>query len=411
MNKYNTTIKLLGILTATLLLIPITAQTPLQQATAQQNPVNVGIEDGPLTLDKIFLDIEKKLPGFSGAFLDDTGKLNVYLKEPTRLDQAQVANVLTEHLGSEYLENGLVILKGEHEWNKWYTWKKMVRTLFDQEELGITMLDIDEKEQTLAIGLEALNEVNKAKVTTALAKFPIPSDTVQFFEVSPIVFESHETSVTFRPLRGGILEGYSFQEACTIGFVADNQNMNNKRVMISAGHCEVTKDLAGDEKYYQPRQVDQGPQVGIEIVNTNLPGPRFSDTLQWEPSVSTQRGKIYRDSFTEFTISGKGYTQLVGEFVCKNGYVTHETCSTIKFVGVDAPRSDPYYTTLYSQNRTTYTSSGGDSGGPVYKKGSYPFVILYGTHVGTATKDGVTYKIYSPIRNIEWDQGTLTVTP
>lgn len=95
-NKYDTVVKLLGITTAVLLLLPVMVQTQPQIATAQTNsavlPVVPG-QNNPRTLDYTFTEIENKLPGFAGFFFGEEGRLNVYFTSPDQVKTTQVANV------------------------------------------------------------------------------------------------------------------------------------------------------------------------------------------------------------------------------------------------------------------------------------------------------------------------------
>jgi len=410
-NKYDATIKLLGIVTAALLLIPIVAQSPAQTATAQQNSSDTAAQGLPPTLDEIFEKIEKKLTGFGGAYLGDNGKLYVYFTGSERVDESQVAKILSDDLGPEYLEKGLVILKSDYAWNTWLPWKQMLRQLFKQKDLGLTSLDIDEKKQRIVLGFETLDEQKRSHVTGLLAKYPIPASVIELVEEGKGEAVTHDATTSFRPLIGGIPEGVVNAGTCTMGFVA-NKFSNNQRVIVTAGHCEaIPKDTLGDQRYTNPSS--SSTVVGQEVANTNFGGNRWSDTLLFAPSVSSQLGLIYSGTIgSSYNIQGKGYTQLVGDPVCKMGYRTHETCGKITATNKDKvhPNSDGenYYGIIWSQNETDMTVNRGDSGAPVYKKLGFPYVQLYGIlWLKMTLYDTPGPGVYSPIVNIERDQGTL----
>lgn len=399
-NRYDTTVKLLGITTAVLLLLPVMAQPQSQLATAQVNaaapPVMPGQGD-PRTLDYTFAEIENKLPGFAGFFFDGEGKLNVYFTKPDQVNTTQVTAVLSDYLDPADLEKGIVILQGKHAWNKWFAWKQVLRQLFNLKELGITTLDIDEKNQMLVLGFSVLDEEKRSKVAEFLVSNNIPAADVQIVETGPVIELSH--NVTVSPLKGGIDIGYGTNSVCTNSFIADRQS-NGMRVSVIAGHCETSVDMAGDQTYRQP---SGGSNVGTEVANTNIyPGPRWSDSLLWQPSVSSTLGKIYNGG-TDYAIVSKKYTQGVGESVCKYGRQTHETCGTIIYTDTDM--QSPTYGTLWAQNQANFNCEGGDSGSPTFKKRTGSNVDLYGL---VWAKNG-SLCAYSPIGNIENDQGTLTV--
>lgn len=408
-NKYNTTIKMLGILTATLLLIPLATQTHVQIATAQQNAANTGAQVEPLLIDEIFANVESKLPGFSGAFIDDQGKLNVYLTNPERADQSQIVSVLSEHLGPEYLENGLVILKSDYAWKRWLPWKNMLGELFEQKDLGLTELDIDEKKQRIVLGFETLDEQKRNQVTGLLAKYPIPASVIELVETGAIVPITHELSTSHRPLIGAIPIGVVGTGGgyCTNGFIADRFN-GAQRVSVTAGHCEATLDDLGDQQYTNP--ATSSTVVGQELGGTNPGGNRLSDTLLFQPSVTSQLGIIDNNLAQPYTIQDKWNNQLVGETVCKYGARTDETCGKITQTAVDIQHPDPYYGIIAGQVKTDMTVNKGDSGSPVFRKVISPNVLLYGTvWAKEALGDIPGPGIYSPIGNIEREHGALIV--
>lgn len=404
-------IKVLGIAAAALLLlVPLMAQTQQQLAIAQANPTEQTVaqvspphpQPSPLarTPDNIFAEIEGKLPGFAGLFFDSEGKLNVYVTQPDGVTSAQIASVLADYLEPTDMEKGITILQAKHTWNTWKAWKQTSRELMFQQELGVTKLDIDEKNQKIVIGFIQLDEGTRAKVNEFLVANNIPLADVELVETGPINLLSH--GVTVSPRKGGIEIGYSEGSnnyVCTNGFIANRQS-DGIRVSATAGHCEGVVDTAGDESYVQP---SGGSTVGTEVANTNLAGPRYSDSLLWAPSsgITTSLGKIYNGG-SDYTITGKKNFHAVGEYICKYGRTTHESCGSITNVDVDY--THPNYSQLWSQNEVSLTAQGGDSGSPVFKKGTNPNVTLYGILWGVGS-----VAVYSPIYNVEIDQGTLQV--
>lgn len=399
----------LGIAAAVVLLaFSLAVQPYAPSATAQANtntsmpptsPTNV-----PRTHDTIFAEIESKLPGFAGMFLDEEGKLNIYLTNPNAVGTAQISTILADYVEQEHLEKGITMLQANHSWDEWVAWKQTLRELLPQKELGVTTLDIDEKNQKLVIGFAELNDTVQSQVSEFLRIKGIPANVVQLIETGPVIDESHGDPVS--PEKGGMEIGWSVgtdDYVCTNGFIADRQS-DDLRVSVTAGHCEDGIDTAGDQSYDQP---SGGTTVGTEVANTNLAVPRYSDSLLWEPAlgVTTSLGKIYKDSTFDYTITGKKTSaQLVGELLYKTGRTTHETSGAITGTCVDY-NSPSHGGAIYCVNQAAYSSSGGDSGSPVFKKGTSPNVTLYGLHhsrVGSVA-------IYSPIANIEIDQGTLTV--
>ena len=76
-----------------------------------------------------FLNIEKKIHGFSGMYVDDTGKLNVYTTDNTM--KSIDKSLLADYVDSANLAKGIIVKNSKHSWHKWITipmlldyWKK-----------------------------------------------------------------------------------------------------------------------------------------------------------------------------------------------------------------------------------------------------------------------------------------------
>lgn len=372
--------------------------TSAASATADQSQ--------PRFLDEQFLNIEKKIPGFSGYYFDEEGKVNVYSTSATSLSSGDVTSVLSTYLTADDLSKGLNIKQSTYPWSSWDSWRNTLTNRALQGNSSILYLDIDERAQTLMIGLDKADETNKNEINKFLADNGIPIDAVSIVAMGAPSLESHGETII--PRIGGIEIGYGFIHACTNGFIA-NRISDGKRVSGTAGHCEVVVDTAGDEVYVQPLG---GSTVGTEIANTNLNGPRYSDSLLWEPNsgITTSLGKLYKTSTSQYTITGKKDFPAQGEAICKFGITTHETCGSVMTTGVNLFNADASpYGTLWMMDHANYSSAAGDSGGPVFKKGPGDTVTLYGIHRGRTIVGQTDYATFSPIHNVEIDQGTLQV--
>lgn len=353
------------------------AQMSDQTNSAEQQTVS----SNPRTVDEAFAAIESELPGFSGYFFDADGRLNVFFTAPQQVDPEQVSSRLISagYIQSEDTAKGVIILQSKYPWGTLHAWKNNLNKLFLKNELGVTTLDANEKMQSIDIGVESLTPAIRHTITQLLIQDGIPTDVVQLVETGPIILESHGVSVS--PRKGGIEIGFGTSSACTNGFIANDAN--GARRSVTAGHCEVVVDTAGDEVYRNPA-ASGSTTVGTETANTNLAGPRYSDSLMWTPAsgITTSLGKICKNTTcsTEYTITGAKNFPAVGEAICKYGRSTHETCGTITATDVDV--THPNYSQLWAQTQASYSSSSGDSGSPVYKKGTDPNVTLYGLHWG-----------------------------
>lgn len=354
-------------------------------------------QTNPSSVDEKFAEIEAKVPGFSGLYFDEQGKLNILLKDAQKISPLQAALVLNEYLEPKAFQYGFNVMPAKQEWNQWLSWKHTLRDLFVEKDLDITALDIDEKNQKIIVGFSKLDLNKESKVQDFLKTRNIPTDMVSFVETGEIQLDTHENTV-FNPRKGGIQIGIVGSTYCTNGFIAIR---SSQTVSITNGHCEATVDSAADQQFTQPQG---GSVIGTEVANSNIQGSRYSDTLRFAPTVSTALGKINKNG-SDLTINGKIYFQTLGNYICKYGYQTHETCGVIRATAVDV--SHPNYSVLFDQNTADYTRQGGDSGSPVYRHDGTSNISLFGIHWGV--QSGTGYAFYSPIGNIETDQGTLQV--
>jgi len=362
------------------------------------------------SIDEMFVAMEKELPGFGGIFVDENEMLNIYLTISKKPEE--VLPVIKKYFKQDIEKEvkGIKIAKAKYTFSQLYEWEQGLIGLlpssaeeFKNKKLSVTMLDIDDKGNMITIGLEKIDEETRRMLEEKLTDLNIPKEVVSVIETGPIILDGHNQR--YRPLKGGIQIQFSEGSStvsCTLGFIADH--LVHRRVAVTNGHCGNP-----GTQYYQNTYGVSGDLIGSGIANTDPPGPRWSDSLLIGISsgVSSQLGRIKRDIYDgiDAIISGKGYTQYVGDTVYKAGRSTHDTSGNI--VNVCVHTSHPDYGTLYCQNYATYYATGGDSGSPVYRIINNPYSYLYGIHWGRFA-DG-SKSIYSPIRNIENDQGILTV--
>ena len=260
------------------------------------------------------------------------------------------------------------------------------------------MVAIDDKNQALYIGFEKLDDAKSVIVKNFLTKNNIPLSMVILEETGELIPVSHGPTIS--PLEGGAqLNPVGVTWDCTLGFIA---NKGTTRVAITAGHCEAPPghDLAGDQQFKHPHS---GTVKGTEIANSNKNPPRYSDTLLFAPSVSSNLGKLYIDG-THTNIIGKKLSQAVGDPLCANGSTSHVKCGTVQLTGVTIFDSG-LGGTLYGQVKVSFTSLGGDSGAAVYKNDPSGGVLIAG--VLWCCAGSPSY--YSPMSGIEFEQGILTV--
>lgn len=349
--------------------------------------------------DSRMAELEKDIPGFGGVFMRD-GTLTIYVvPDRTNLSQTleERKTILGSHVGPHRLDKGLVVLEGQYTYSELAAVKNHITPLLEKS-LGMTLVGVDDKTNRVSVGIETADM--EEKIRTEISQLGIEEDVV-YIEVTG-KFELSSHTQKYRPMIGGILLAYHNGTdviGCSLGIAADHGT--HDRVIATAGHCRYDSDPDGTNYYQNSYSSDY---IGNGISGTNPSGARYSDTVLIDPTVTNTKGAVHTHSGT-ITLSGKQYTQLPEDSVTKSGQTTHDTSGEILAVCQNV--SHETYGTLYCQTLTDYNSDLGDSGSTVYgwdsESESYKW---FGIHWG----GNDDYAAYSPIWNIEVDQGTLTIS-
>ena len=376
--------------------------------------------------------METQIHGFAGVYVDENGKLVVYTSDSNvkSVDQKVIADMI----GPDYLSQGVTIKISKHSYHKWAQLEPILLRLFDDRNLGITTMGLDDKNQVYAIGFEKLDNSRKVFVDKFLVKHNIPSEMIKLVETRKLVPAKGDDStqdyapVVVNPIAPGAEIGEvepvptpppnpSYTPHCTLGLIATS---GGQYVGVTAGHCQYystdpaqTKWFNGKQQYVQPYSTSPynvnhvyplGRNVGTAIAHAV---PSVSDAVLSSITETQNFGKIYTYngvSTTYKTISGK-LVSVVGSQVCYMG----ATSGIEKCGAVTATNQSVYDSglskTISGQVFTNISPAlGGDSGSPVYSAfgSNIPFA-------GTVwcCKGGNVY--YSPIQGIDQDYGTLTI--
>ncbi len=341
--------------------------------------------------------IEQKLPGFGGAFVDNSGKFNIYVTDPSKVPN-DVQTILTGYIDQRHLEKGVVIQKGTQPWHQWAQWESIANKLFDQKDLGVTEVGIDDKKELLLIGVEKLDSATNESVNTFLAENQIPQNMVELVQTGKTI--PLTSGLTLNPIRGaaeiGVVGWNVSPPVCTTGFIVKDSSGNYRG--LTAGHCMASANWNnGQQQYDQP---NNGRYIGNQISGTLK--ETYSDSILFTTGETGGFGKIYEyGQGTTISITGAATGgQFVGDTVCFSGTATNNTvCNQVTQVGINKP--DPGLgVTLKSQNQAGFFATNGDSGSPVWNPngGVTAYGIVWGVDTGTW---------YSPVAGINSDQGTL----
>ena len=195
-----------------------------------------------------------------------------------------------------------------------------------------------------------------------------------------------------RPVIGGTkvhADGYY----STLGFVATDSSGN--RGVVTTGHMGSV-----GSSMYQPDPSISGAFIGYKTTQGNT----YSDS-SWTQFTSgiTSAPKVYESAstYTTFRYWDDNPSGLTLYMSGVDSGVT--TGSTVYQANV---WNDYYGKYIQNQWYATYSSTGGDSGAPVYEKYSTGETVLVGIHVGRSTRTG--YAIFSPVQGIRRDLNWLT---
>lgn len=394
----------------------------------------------------------QRVPGLGGYHFDPDGALVVSLADPEqeRAARAALAGVAARGSGGIRFRPARYTFAELRAWRD--AWSDRIL-----EVAGVTFVDLDEAENRVTVGVAEAGA--RARVAELLRDSEVPLAAVGFraagyvrstggvVEYAPYVSSApmQGDSITSyrRPLEGGLKITYRHSSdpdrttACTAGFIAV---LNGVRVMITASHCSRAHWDLDNTSYFQARQ-GAGRYFGYEYRDPNgkscgLMSPnvcRNADVsaIAIESDVLSSLGYIVRplgpppDSISPYIIKVSSLLvdpqnqrfQIVavrepayGERVDKVGATTGWTRGPITGTCVDMP-ADRSWSKLRCQTWAMYSSTDGDSGGPVFIPGAEGTATLLGMNWGIVTRDGVQHAVFSSVGQIEKDLGSLQVMP
>jgi len=140
-------------------------------------------------------------------YLDDSGKLNVYTTDNNI--KSVDKSTLRDFVDSDNLAKGIIVKNSKHSWHKWVELENIALKLFDNKDLGVASMGLDDKNQVYQIDFEKLDNSKTDTVNKFLADHNIPQDMVKLVETGKIVpigggtGSKYTPGPTIRPLEGG----------------------------------------------------------------------------------------------------------------------------------------------------------------------------------------------------------------
>jgi hypothetical protein len=365
---------------------------------------------GPaVTMDDQLAALSERIEGFGGLYLDDAGRLHVYLQDTDRAATFRA------------IDPDVQIHQARFDFASLQEWRLAAREHVLGRQ-GAIFVDIDETRNRVRIGVDrSAGEAAVRGLVAALEAAGVPSDAV-ILEAADPIFPVVTLRDQVRPVPGGMQIRFG-NFLCTLGFNAFRSEVSG---FVTNSHCTRKQGGIGPgTDYFQPLNQVAGEFIGIEEVDPdyfrNEQGCpqgakcRFSDSA-WasydSASLSggdeiarpdgTNNGSIDIDAGNpRFSITAKdaGGNQLVGTTVNKVGRTTGWTQGQVSGSCVDTGVSGSNIV-LLCQDFADAGVGGGDSGSNVFVQTGGDNVTLVGILWGSnAAGTLFVYSPYSAVRS------------
>lgn len=363
-------------------------------------------------------DLDSRIPGYGGFFLDSEGNPTVNLTRGA--DRGNAERALAGYLNARGL--GVAALKvqeARYGWQQLERWQAAA-TEAAFESQGTVFVDNDETVNRVRIGVVDLNSMGQ--VRAAIARSGLPDEAVIIERAEPIVMVATLQNVVDRPVRAGVQINFP-GFVCSVGFNAVSGGQNS---MITASHCTNTQGGVESTPYWQPLQSAAPTQIATEVADPaytrNGPGCpkgrrcRQSDAARAvyindvAPALGViaatsgaNNGSLEIDGSFQITADDVNNSVTVGTIVHKVGRTTGWTSGTMTNKCVNTGVSGTNIVQL-CQNFVTAGVAGGDSGSDVFTTISGSNVRLEGVLWG----GGGGQFVFSPLKNVLAELGPLT---
>lgn len=374
------------------------------------------------TYDDGLVALNDRLPGFGGMWFDEAGAPQVHLT-----DAGAPAMVVAE-LAAYFDSNGARgagqemaqrarIYPARYEFGELSGWHRAFKAAGIPR--GVTMLDVDDRENRFTIGIET--QAFEDEVWVAVDEVGVPREAVTIEIVErPQLMQSLDQLYTPRiaGLQINTTNGGVRDSACTLGFLGIRP-FDQAMFVVTASHCtfvpwSVTGDWFGqpflsDTIGYEvadPPLFDHVADSGCPVYNprTNLPVRcRYSDAAailathhinpSWHGTIAGTvfSSLVIQDSWTITSLTGVG----VNWQVTKVGRTTGTSYGLIRRACADVWHSVGTFEDVFllCQSAASVEGGLGDSGGPVFANdpfptgyGEYRPVMLQGLYWGRALR-------------------------
>lgn len=394
-----------------LMAVGATAPWAQSQEGYDEAPPTIGAE---VSFDDKLARVASNVPAFAGFTLtedsDKTMRMTILASSSDAAVTGQVRKELAREFGDTFGATRFDLKRVDFSFVELKEWDDKLRTAALALN-GVVHFDLDERKNRLSVGVEDVSRTGPAVYEEAAAR-RIPQAAVVVEQVPPV---SQELRNRRRPFPGGLQiewlnDNDGFIYICSLGF---NAKRLGTQGFITNSHCSTTQGGVDEETYFQANWglffVDE---IGSETVDPALrtgtanscPSGRrcrWSDANFSRPGCAAidvcdatpRHGFIARVAVGSSSWNGSDTYRITnsgfpaeGATVQKTGRTTGRTTGTVSRTCVDVNVSGTNIT-MKCQAQAGYSSSGGDSGGPVFRVTNSPStfdVNLVGIHWGSS---------------------------
>jgi hypothetical protein len=133
------------------------------------------------THDDLLLRVERAAPGFGGMYVDEVGRLAVYLKDPAQLTAARAA-IETAFGPGTIPAAGVHAVPGQYTMSQLAAWTRRANRVLSLP--GVVFVDLDEARNRVAVGVEDNSRIQP--IQKMLASLDIPRAAVVVETTEPI---------------------------------------------------------------------------------------------------------------------------------------------------------------------------------------------------------------------------------
>ncbi len=378
------------------------------------------------TIDEMFAAVADSVPGFAGFWYDETGRIVVGLRNPETLagQRHRLAELewrLRPGRRNAPPRGKMLDFASARAVRSEYSFRQL-KDVYSGSVFaalphisGLTMSDIDERQNSIVIGVSRESQVNDARET--LRGYDVPEAMVQVV-VQERARPNALLSDPLRPVPGGArTKNSSLGGGCTAGFMLVKymgtvyDTVATARYFISNSHCSSSYWATDYSQRFQGGSF-AATETGDPAYFTAAPCPSGHVCRYTEANLMT----FYDDSITadfphvaypasDGDTSFTAYKTVVAEEVPYTGL-------TVKMIGATSGRQSGTVTascanqygfnesghSLLCQNEASYYGTGGDSGAPIVRLYIDGTVAAVGQHFGNVTVSDVWQKsLFSPM--------------